>query len=101
MGYQNNGMPFGMQPADDFHHHLAAARIERTGGLVGQDDFATVHQRAGNRHALLLAAGELVGAVVFLAFQAQVGQKLSCAFIPLFLIHAGIHGGQRHVFARA
>ena len=101
MRYQNNGMSFGMQPADDFHHHLAAAGIERAGGLVGQDDFAAVHQRAGNGHALLLAAGELVGAVVFFAFQAQISQKLSSAFIPLFLIHAGIHGGQRHVFARA
>ena len=98
---QNNGVAFGVQPADDFHHHLAAAGIECAGGLVGQDDFTAVHQRAGNRHALLLAAGELVGAVIFLAFQAQVGQQLSSAFIPLFLIHAGIHGGQRHIFARA
>ena len=98
---QNNGVAFGVQPFDDFHHHLAAAGIERAGGLVGQDDFAAVHQGAGNGHALLLAAGELVGLVVFLAFQAQIGQKPGGAFIPLFLIHAGIHGGQRHVFARA
>ena len=48
---------------------------------------------------MLLAAGELVGAVVFFAFQAQIGQKLGGAFVSRFLIHAGIHGGQGYVVA--
>ena len=40
------------------------ARVEVAGGLVGEDDVGVVDQRPGDRHALLLAAGELVGAVV-------------------------------------
>ena len=38
--------------------------VQVAGGLVGQDDFRIVDQRAGNGHALLLAAGELRGQVM-------------------------------------
>ena len=65
-------MPFAVQAVDDFHHIFAAGRIEGAGGFVGKDDFAAVHQRAGDGYALLLAAGELAGFVGFFAFQTQV-----------------------------
>src|SRR3954452_19689043 len=45
------------------HHNLGVAGIERGDRLVGEDDVGLLHQRAGDRDALLLAAGELVGAL--------------------------------------
>jgi hypothetical protein len=42
------------------HDLGAAVAVEGAGGFVGEDDMAAVHQRAGDRHALLLAAGQLV-----------------------------------------
>ena len=45
-----------MQEIDD----LAAARlVERRGRFVGEDDFGMPDQRARNRDALLLTAGQL------------------------------------------
>jgi len=50
----------GVQSSEQLHHLVATLGIESAGGLVGQDDPWVVDQAAGNRHALLLAAGELV-----------------------------------------
>ena len=45
------------------HHDPGVAGIERSNRLVGEDDVGFLNQRPRNRHALLLAAGELVGAL--------------------------------------
>ena len=45
------------------HHDPGVARVERGDRLVGEDDVRLLHQRARDRDALLLAAGELVGAL--------------------------------------
>src|SRR6266511_3326399 len=51
------GGELAQQPGD-----LAAdGGVEVGGGLVGQDDRRIVGERAGDRHPLLLAAGELLG----------------------------------------
>jgi hypothetical protein len=43
-------------------HHLGAALgVERRGWLVGKDQRRLVGQRAADRHALLLAAGQVGG----------------------------------------
>ena len=52
-------------------HVIGGFRIEVAGRLVGQQQRRVVDERAGNRHALLLAAGELVGEVVQLGRQAR------------------------------
>ena len=39
----------------------AGAVVEVAGRLVGDEDERVVHERARERHALLLAAGELLG----------------------------------------
>ena len=44
------------QPQD----HLARGGVERAGRLVGEHEAARADERAGDRHALLLAAGHLV-----------------------------------------
>src|SRR5690606_16488793 len=60
----DDGVAFGVQLLQDLHHLLAAVRIERAGRLVGQDDFAAVHQRAGDTYPLLLATGQLARAML-------------------------------------
>jgi hypothetical protein len=44
-----------IEPLEDRHNLLAGLGVERAGRLVGQDDPWAVDQRAGDRHALLLA----------------------------------------------
>ena len=48
---------------EELVHLLARARVEVAGGLVGQEELRLEDERARERHALLLAAGELAGAV--------------------------------------
>jgi len=46
------------------HDFRAARGIERTGGLVGEQDVPAIHQRAADRDALLLPARQLVRPVI-------------------------------------
>ena len=101
VGHHNNGMTFAVQLADDFDHILAAGRIQRAGRLIGQNHLAAVHQRAGNRHPLLLAAGKFAGFVLLFAFQAQAVQQFIRPFHPLSMFQTGIHRRQRHIVAGA
>ena len=45
------------------HHDGGVARVERGNRLIGEDDIRLLHQSAADRHTLLLAAGELIGAL--------------------------------------
>ena len=54
----------------------AGLGIQRAGRLVAQQQRRILAQRAGDGHALLLAAGELVGALVELVLQAHQAQHL-------------------------
>ena len=45
--------------------------VEIAGGFVGEDDFGVGDDGAGDGDALLLAAGELVGVVVFFFFEVE------------------------------
>ena len=56
VGYHDDGVPVVVELVDNFHHVFAAVRIQRACGLVGKDDFAAVHQGAGDGNALLLPA---------------------------------------------
>ena len=55
----DDGFAFGVEILEDGHDLLAGARIEVAGRLIAQDNYRIVDQRARDRYALLLAAGEL------------------------------------------
>ena len=57
-----------VQHAHDAH---GGGGVQVAGGLIGQQDARAVDDGAGDRHALLLAAGEFVREAVFLAFEAD------------------------------
>lgn len=56
--------PVPRQFVEQRQHLLAGLAVERAGGLVSQNDERVVDQRAGDADALLLAAGELGGAMI-------------------------------------
>src|SRR5262245_16133129 len=50
---------FGGHRAEELHHAQPVLVVERAGGLVAHDEAWVEHERSRDRHALLLAAGEL------------------------------------------
>ena len=74
VGDEDDGVAFGVQFAEDFHHFFAAVAVERAGGFVGEDDLPAVHQGAGDGDALLLPTGKLAGFVVGAVAEAEAGQ---------------------------
>ncbi|MCY1538046.1 hypothetical protein D9M68_735700 [compost metagenome] len=69
-------------------HHLARLRVERAERLVHQHHVGAAHERARNRHALLHAARELVGVVVFVALEADPLDPAHRVLAPLLARHA-------------
>ena len=61
------------------HDCLGVDRVERAGGLVGQQQPPLPDHGAGDRHPLALAAGQLVRIAVGLVGQAQFASAASPA----------------------
>ena len=66
----------GGQLLDHLQHLVDQLRVERRGDLVAQQHRGLHGQRAGDGHALLLAAGELARVGVELVGQADRCQQL-------------------------
>ncbi len=73
--------------AREFAHHvqhfLHHFRVQGGGGLVEQHHLGPHGQRAGDGHALLLAARELPGVLVGMLAQAHAAQQLQGLFVRL------------------
>jgi acyl-CoA thioesterase-1 len=57
--------------AEEIEDGFAGGRVEIAGGLVGKKNFGTIDEGAGDGDALLLAAGELRGAMTETMCQAD------------------------------
>jgi hypothetical protein len=68
--------------------------VERAGRLVGQHQLRIVDQRAGDGHALLLAAGKLRRMVVHALGQADLCEAFFCAGVALGKRGTAIQQGQ-------
>ena len=68
-------------------HLLAQLEVKRAERLVKQQDAGLVDQAAGNGHALLLSAGQLVDAAAFKALQADDLEHLEHLRADLILGH--------------
>ncbi len=71
MGHQDDGVAGIGQLAQQGHDVGTGAAVEGAGRLVGEDDAAAIHQRPGDRDALLLAAGQLARPVIEPFLQTQ------------------------------
>jgi hypothetical protein len=82
--------------------HLADQfRVERGGDLVEQHDLRLHRQRPDDRHALLLAARELVGIMVHVVGKTEALEQPHRAGKLAARATAHPHGREHHVFARA
>ncbi|MCY1453089.1 hypothetical protein D9M71_700590 [compost metagenome] len=81
MGDAKHGHAGASQLHQHVEHLVDHLRVQRRGGLVEQHDPRLHAQRPGNRHALLLAAGQLAGVLVRLAFDADLAQVHACPLL--------------------
>ena len=77
----HDGGPDAVDLVEQAHDLDRRRRVEVPGRLVGQQHERPVHARAGDRDALLLAAGELVGEVVELVAEADELEDLGHALV--------------------
>ena len=70
-------------------HILPQAQVQRAQGLVQQQDLGPVHQRPGNGHPLLLAAGQLGDFPVLKALQTHHAQHFRHALLDFLGRHLG------------
>ena len=76
------------------------SRVQAARRLVGQHDRRTVYQRTGHRHALLLAARQLIGFVLRPLGQAQQAQHLARRLRGLPTRTTGDERRNQHVLQR-
>src|ERR687898_3495831 len=73
---EHHGLPpLRVEPAQDAEDLGGARRVEIAGRLVAKDQNWVVDQRAGDRHALLLTAGELHRAMASPVTQTDRGKR--------------------------
>src|SRR6266850_1499267 len=68
MGYLDDSCAFVVKALEHVHDLFALTGMQISGRLVGQDDPRLGHYRASDADKLLLAAGELSGKKIFLAY---------------------------------
>ena len=69
----------GIEASEEVEDLLAGGRVELAGGLVGEEDRRPVGERAGDRHPLHLAAGELRRPVLRAVSEPDVREQLAGA----------------------
>ena len=83
------------QLAHDLQHLADQLGVERRGRLVEQDQLGLHRQHAGDRHALLLAAGQALGIFVDLVGEADLVEHRPRPLLGLRLGQAQ-HSARRH-----
>ena len=69
-------MPVSFSCSNRLDDLLRGVAVESAGRLVGEDDVWVVDESPGDRHALLLTAGELRGLVRLAMRKADLGEAL-------------------------
>ena len=95
VGDHHDGGALRVDLLEQLHHAARHQRVEVAGRLVGQQQARLAGQRARDRHALLLAAGQLGRVVLHARAQAHAGQRLLDAAPALGGVEAAV--AQRHV----
>ena len=73
---EHDGVARFVQALEERHDLDAGLRVEVAGRLVGEQDRRVVDERARDRHALTLAAGQLVRPVVLAVAQLDLLERL-------------------------
>ena len=80
-----------------FHDLFGRHGVKRGDGLIGQNDVRVLRQGARQRDALLLTAGELVGAHIGLVQNADLVQRFESPDLIFFPECAQKHPPERHI----
>ena len=96
MGHHDHQAVFG-HLLEQLHDLNTGLTVQRTGGLVGQQNIRVIHQRPGDGHPLHLAAGHLTGLFVALMSQSHLLQRSLGPAAALRLGHAGDGERQLHI----
>ena len=75
MRHEDDGLAGAVEFGENLHDFEAGLFVEVAGGFVGEDDGRVVGECAGDGDALALAAGELRGARVVAAFEAEAVEE--------------------------
>jgi hypothetical protein len=76
VSHEDDRLPGAVQFVEQREDLLRRVAVEVAGRLVGEHDCRRADQRPRDRHALALAAGELVRAVVLPVRQPDAGERL-------------------------
>ena len=87
-----------VEAAEQFHHLAGGLGVEVAGRFVGEQRTGIGDDGAGDRDALLLAAGELGRRVAFLVGKADAGERFASHFVALLSGVAAVEQGQLDVF---
>ena len=79
------------------HRLVGTLRIQRRGGLVGQNHAPAVHQRPTDAHALALATGQLACRVLGPIANAQAPQQVQSAPASVAPADAAVDRGNFHI----
>ena len=94
---QDRDAQFLIDVYEVLHDLLGCHRVERGDRLVRENDMRVLRQRARQRDALLLSAGELIRTHIGLVQNANLVQRLERLEFVLFAERAQQHAPERHV----
>ena len=97
VGHEQDRLAAGVEAAEQLDDLLAAGGVERAGGLVGQEQRGLVRERAGDREALALAAGEHAGHRRRLVADAQQVEEVAGPRLGGLAAPSRDDRGERHV----
>src|SRR5438094_289845 len=80
-----------MQALEHAHDFESRLRIQVAGWFVGKQNRGIVDQRASDRHALTLTAGELVRPMVHPAGEFDLLERKFRASIAIFRLNPGVY----------
>ncbi len=101
MGHEHHGLAVLLPEIEQqFAHDEAGLCIQRTEGLVHQQDFRLADQHLSEGHALLLATGELVRIAIPEGAQTNLREHLAGAGQSLGAGNAGDLKADRHIVLR-
>ena len=101
--HQHRDAALEVQPLEDPHHLDAGARVEVAGRLVGEQDRRVGDERARDRDALLLTAGQLIRVMIGALAEADRRRALpsrACAVPTAFIFAAAVEQRQLDVVER-
>ena len=77
------GAQFSLGAQQEVDHGRGVVRVKGAGGLVRQYHLGLVDERTGDRYALTLPAGELIGKLVDIVGEPQLGEHVEATLITV------------------